>query len=134
MGHSYWYFPGDPPIFDLMLDLGLLSLGPAVVAVIVGCRGLRRWQSYLFWIGAGGISAAAILIIPGAVIVAHRHGEAWSAVRSAIRQYSADISADVGTRPVPLSEDEFQALRARYLPEPVTIGLHGWGPVALRMA
>jgi hypothetical protein len=124
-----WNFPGDPPLFDL-----LLLLAPQNLAVIVPLYLWWRWRGRrpaLHVVGMLGMFWAAVTVV-SLLGVVERHSPRWSGVRAAIRGHADAIAADAGG-PRLLNDQEFESLRQRHLPQPVPVQLTGFGTVHLRM-
>jgi hypothetical protein len=134
MWSGYWYFPGDPPIFDLLFDVGIVLSACGAAASLLMRRRKHLWARIAFGVAILVLFIGTAGVLPGAIVIGYRHGSAWGEVRGAIREYGARITAAAGSRSSPLSREEFDALRQRYVPTPVVLQLQGWGPVKLRMA
>lgn len=129
-----WNFPGDPPFFDLLL----YAAGVTTMLNAVSVAATTRW-----WPGPGRIarraSRLAFFVSVGLCCLsfgalAERHSARWAAVRQGIRSYGDRVAAAAGGRDRVLSAEEFGRLKARLMPEPVPVGLPGFGEVHLRMA
>ena len=95
MEHSYWYFPGDPPVLDLLLDVGLLVLALGIVLFVVAFL-LRARERLLVRIASFVIAILGLaMATPGAVVVGYRHSDTWEPARSAIRHYDRVIGEAV---------------------------------------
>jgi hypothetical protein len=131
-----WYFPGDPPYFELALApavLGLTIAGGSLWAQHVGVPRELRSKSLL--VGAAVASflcTASLLVAIGGI--AFRQGPAWREVRRGIQTYGAAIGADVGDRGRVITPVEGILLRDRHMPRPVAVALPGFGTVHLRLA
>jgi hypothetical protein len=124
-----WNFPGDPPLFDVLVYLALLNL-------------VLSAPLYLWWRWRGrrpDLHIVGLLVVFWVAItltsllgVAERHDPRWRQVRATIREYGDVIAADAGGRRA-LEGQEFEALRERHMPRPVPVHLPGFGTVHLRM-
>lgn len=137
MRHTYWFFPGDPPIFDVLLIIGSL-IGALSLLIVLGSRAFRsRIRLVLLRVGITVAILSVAMVVPGAIVVGYRQTSAWAPLRSAIRHYDDLIWTEVRERgsQLPLSPQEFETLRSRFIPEPVAISLaDGAWTVHLRMA
>lgn len=129
-----WLAPGDPPVFDTLLQLGLVPVAGAAIAWAATAWMWRGDKSPVFRTARASFVLSAALVVIGGLGVAERHGPRWSALRSAIRRHASEIDAAVGDRARVLSREEFDALRQRLLPKPEQVWLAGVGYVQLRMA
>ena len=129
--HNIWYFPGDPPVLDLALIPASAALLFGVVAILSlreqasrrlgACARLScLWAFVVFVFCLGGIG--------------FRFTPAWKEVREGIRHYGDQIAAEVGSRHRVLTTTEFEDLKAKYMPQPISVRLSGFGTVNLRMA
>ncbi len=129
--HNIWYFPGNPPVLDLALipasaallfGVGaILSLRERASPRLVACaRASCLWAFVVFVFCVGGIG--------------FRFTPAWKEVRDGIRHYGEQMAAEVGSGDRVLTTTKFEHLRAKYMPQPVSVRLAGFGTVSLRMA
>ena len=128
-----WNFPGDPPLFDVLLyPAGMATVVNAPVWLIT-----KRWwdrTSAVRTVSRTSVSVSLALFVVAAAGIAERHDARWSAIRTGIRQYGDEIAAAAGDPNKVLSHDEFVELKGRFLPTPVPVHLPGYGTVTLRMA
>lgn len=137
MKQSYWYFPGDPPVFDILPYLGALYAVLGCVLFLSTFMLVRRWRPVARWIALFLVGSGVVVALPGLVVIGHRHTSAWEPVRSAIRHHARVIGEAVREQrlTLPLSNVAFERLRAMYLPNDQVVHLAGWErPVRLRMA
>lgn len=137
MKQSYWYFPGDPPVLDLLPYLGALCALLGGVLFLCTFVLVRRWRLPARWIALFLAGLGVVVAIPGLVVIGHRHTSTWEPVRSAIRHYDQVIGEAVREQrlTLPRSSAAFERLRATYLPNDQIVHLAGWErPVKLRMA
>jgi hypothetical protein len=133
MNRTPWNAPGEPPLFELLLcGAGFLTAINLPLAVIARLRGQR--STYVFFYARLCLAVAAVMLIGSAAGILERHGRRWTAVRREMREYGDRIAAAAGDRNRPLTKEEFEQLRQRFLPQPVAVALPGHGTVRLRMA
>ena len=128
-----WLAPGDPPIFDMLVELGIV---PVVLSACAWCAS-QVWQGpgrLALRLARASFVVSATLVVVGALGVAERHGPRWSAIRSVIRHHATEIDEAVGGRGRVLSRAEFEATRQRFMPRPVPVWFAGVGFVLVRMA
>ena len=128
-----WNFPGDPPLFDLLISAaGIATMVNLPLAVIVGRRGQRR--GLVLSIPRLCSAVAVVMLIGSAAGILERHDARWRAVRNGIREYGDRIAAAAGDKNRVLTEEEFRRFHERFLPQPLPVALPGLGTVHLRMA
>lgn len=136
MRQSYWYFPGDGPVFDLLVDLGLVCFAVSILLFLVAFAVPVRWRYGVRWWSGIMVFVGLLVASPGLVIVGHRHTRAWEPARSAIRHYDQVIGETVREEglDLPLPRADFLRLKEQYLPEGRTVFLRGWErPVRVEM-
>jgi hypothetical protein len=135
LGDRPWNFPGDPPIFDLLIVPAALSSVLALTLWLVLRRSTKTTATRFL---ASGILAAAIFSAATcgacAAGILERHDARWTAVRRGIREYGDAIAAAAGDKHHVLTPDEFERLHERFMPKPIAVDLPGFGTVHLRMA
>jgi hypothetical protein len=128
-----WNFPGDPPLFDLLIyGAGIATMVNLPLAVIVGRFGQR--SGLVLSIPRLCSVLAVIMFIGSAAGILERQDARWRAVRNGIREYGDLIAAAAGDKNRVLTEEEFRRFRERFLPQPLPVTLPGYGTVHLRMA
>lgn len=129
-----WNFPGDPPLFDLLIyGAGVAALVNVPLALIVNrLRGHSR--GLILSIPRLSSAAALIMLFASAGGILERHDARWAAVRDGIRQYGDAIAKAAGSKDRVLTEQEFRRFHDQFMPQPVPVILRGYGTVHLRMA
>ena len=133
---SPWYFPGDPPVPDMLLHFGTLVAVTGLLALVFGSVLGGRIGRFTKRNGFGIVALGLFISLPGLVVVGYRHTSDWEPARSAIREYDRAIGAAVEEYgwSQPVSHEQFELLKARFLPDPQVIHLSGLErPVHLRM-
>lgn len=129
-----WNFPGDPPLFDLLI----YAAGIAAVSNLAAWLLVSRLRA-----GLGGLFASVprlcsilslAMFVGSAIGILERHGPRWAPIRTAIRQYGDVIAAAAGEKRRVLSHEEFEKLKSDFIPTPMPVRLPGYGTVTLRMA
>lgn len=128
-----WNFPGDPPVFDLLLyAAGIATIVNLPLAVVVARLGQR--SGLVLSIPRLCSAVAVIILIGSAAGILERHDARWRAVRNGIREYGDRIAAAAGDKNRVLTEEEFRQFRDRFLRQPLPVALPGYGTVHLRMS
>jgi hypothetical protein len=128
-----WNFPGDPPLFDLLIyGAAIATTVNLPLAVIVGRFGQR--SGLVLSIPRLCSALAVIMLIGSAAGILERQDARWRAVRTGIREYGDLIAAAAGDKNRVLTEEEFRRFHARFLPQPLPVTLPGYGTVHLGMA
>lgn len=128
-----WNFPGDPPLFDLLIySAGIATMVNLPLAVIVGRFGQRK--GLVLSIPRLCSALALVMFIGSAAGILERHDARWRAVRNGIREYGDLVAGAAGDKNRVLTEEEFRRFRERFLPQPLPVALPGYGTVHLRMA
>ena len=128
-----WNFPGDPPLFDLLIyGAGTATMVNLPLAVIVSRFGQRK--GLVPWIPRLSSALALVMLIGSAAGILERHDARWRAIRNGIREYGDLIAAAAGDKNRVLTEEEFRRFHKRFLPQPLPVALPGYGTVRLRMA
>jgi hypothetical protein len=96
MNLTPWNFPGDPPVFELLISGAVIvAVVNLPLAMIVGrfgqCSGLVLSTSRLC------SRLAVIVLVASAAGILERHDARWRAVRDGIREYGDLIAATAGT-------------------------------------
>jgi hypothetical protein len=134
MNPSPWNFPGDPPLFDVLIyGAGMATMVNLPLAGIVGRRFGQR-SGLILSIPSLCSALAVIMLIGSAAGILERHDARWRAVRTGIREYGDLIAAAAGDKNRALTEEEFRRFHTRFLPQPIPVTLPGYGTVHLRMA
>jgi hypothetical protein len=125
-----WNFPGDPPLFELLIWSG------GVLALV--CLPLwslcRKFLPRLAPVPKCGSIVSLAMIAVAILGILERHDGRWAAVRNGIRTYGDRIGAAAGDRRKTLSDEEYEHLKRTIMPNPVPVSLPGYGTVNLRMA
>ena len=128
-----WNFPGDPPLFDLVIyaaGIAAVINVPAwlVVRQLAGPRvppaSLPRLCSIL----------SLAMFATSVIGILERHDARWADIRNGIRRYGDAIASAAGDRNRFLSHEEFEKFKRDFMPTPVPVRLAGYGTVTLRMA
>jgi hypothetical protein len=129
-----WNFPGDPPLFDLLIyAAGIAAVINVPVWLLVSrlSAGLRGPFASLPRL----CSIASLAMFVGAAVgILERHDARWAAIRNGIRQYGSEIAAAAGDKNRVLSREEFDKFKRTFIPTPVPVRLPGYGTVTLRMS
>jgi hypothetical protein len=138
---SLWYFPGDPPVFDLLLAAALIVLlAAALTLALCGYWRKKRRQhesglvAVATGLGWGLVAFGVLLFLPAAVVIGHRHVGQWANVRELLLHYNAEVASNLGgRRDIPM-QDYAQLDRKLFGGEPVTYSFRGLArPVRLRL-
>jgi hypothetical protein len=133
---NIWYFPGDPPFFDVSIIPSTVALAISGGTVLLTRGSNDRPHFY----GLCRLAAATTLALSVAVMslclsgIGFRFTPPWRDVRVGIREYGDRIATAAGNKNRVLSTMEFESLRQEYMPVPVDISMPGYGIVQLRMA
>jgi len=128
-----WNFPGDPPLFDLLVVAAAIAAAVNLpLAIVVNRFGPRR--GLVLSLPRTCATLAMILFVISAAPILERHDARWREVRNGIRQYGDAIAAAAGSQGRLLTEEEFHRLHDQFMPEPIPVTLRGYGIVRLRMA
>jgi hypothetical protein len=128
------YFPGDPPLRDLLFDMLVLGASLAGIAwlslrLVVPQAGRKVRRAF------GVLSIACLLgAVPASWVVIQRHTGAWQELRVVLRTRAAAIRADVADPDAILTPEQFQSLRTKHVPQAVPVELPGYGIVHVRMS
>jgi hypothetical protein len=131
-GERPWNFPGDPPVFDLLIIPATLAVGMSLPLWLLFHRaevtGVLRWVTSL----AATVSLAICVLCAAGIL--ERQDPRWSPIRNGIRRYGDAIAAEAGSKDRVLTAEEFKRFHDKYLPRSVPVQLRGYGEVRLRMA
>jgi MFS family permease len=131
---SIWYFPGDPPVFEMLAMLSLLVLGG--LAVVGGAvllmtfpRRMRRLRRKLLILVSALMTPFAVLFLGTALGICSRNFGEWADLKALIRQYSDLVAAEIekGEDPRQMAFLELKllsptpAFKFRSLKEPVRL-------------
>jgi len=126
-----WNFPGDPPLFDLLIYGAAFS---AIVNIPLALIVSRLGQGRVLSIPRLCSIAAVMMLIGSAAGILERHSPRWRPVRDGIRHYGDLIDAAAGNKRHVLTNEEFDRFHERFMPQPIAVMLPGYGTVHLRMA
>lgn len=129
-----WNFPGDPPLFDLLIYATGIAL---VVNVPVWLLARRLWLGRARFVSRLSRSCSIVslvMFLAAAAGILERHTFRWAEIRSGIREFGDEIATAAGDRGRVLTQAEFAELKRRFVPTPVPVRLPGYGTVTLRMA
>jgi hypothetical protein len=129
-----WNFPGDPPLFDLLIFAGAIAAVVNLpVALLVGR--LRGHSSTLILLIPRLCAAVAVvMLLVSAAGILERHDARWAQIRNGIRLYGDRVAEAAGDKDRVLTEEEFKRFHDKFMPQPVAVRLTGYGTVHLRMA
>lgn len=118
---SVFYFPGDPPLLDIIFELSVILLVALIIATAL--TRIIRSSSWTGWLLRRGLLLVAIVplvgVLAGGCVIANRHFGEWRQLSSQLR-LSRDLAraaADEGRSllavelPPQLSEFRFSSLR-----------------------
>jgi hypothetical protein len=131
-----WYFPGDPPFFDL----ALLVSGPSAVVTSLLWLATKRVVGYrprLRWLRTAGTvvwCTTLVVVMTCMAGIAFRFTPGWRELRRTIRSYGDVVAHAAGGTDRTLTEDEFERFRRQYMPKAVPVMLEGYGTVYVRMS
>jgi len=128
-----WNFPGDPPLFDLLLVAVAIAAAVNLPLAVIVDR-LRPRRSLVLSLPRTCATVAMIVFVICAAPILERHDARWRAVRYGIRQYGDAIAAAAGNKDRVLTEEEFHRFHDQFMPQPIPVTLPGYGTVHLRMA
>jgi hypothetical protein len=117
------YFPGDPPIADVVLECGAAVVAYAamglVVAFVAGHYANTPLLRYVRMVGSGGLVLAVVGLAPVAAEVGKRQFGEWAELKSILGQNEAIVHQLVGREGGQLSEAEYEKARAWFQQNPV---------------
>src|SRR5262245_43305855 len=118
-------FPGDPPLFDLLIVPVAFASCVSVPLCAVIARLRRPNPRGLSSLGAPSAAASVVVFAICAGVILERQDARWAAVRNGIREYGDAIGAAAGDRDRTLTSEEFEGLKQRLMPRPVSVDLRG---------
>jgi hypothetical protein len=130
---SPWNFPGDPPLFDLLVPAAAMGAGLNVPLWLLS-RKLRGSPVSVRLISQLCSIASLTLLVVAGLGILERQAPRWSPLRQGIRHYGDAIATAAGDKHRVLSHEEFEIFKQQFIQTPVTVDLFGYGRVRLRMA
>lgn len=97
---SIWYFPGDPPVFEMLAMLCLFALGGLAVVcslvflVTLSEKTSRLRRTLLIWLSVS-MTPFAVILFGAAVGISKRHFGEWARLKSLLQQYSSLVAAEI---------------------------------------
>jgi hypothetical protein len=97
---SIWYFPGDPPVFEMLATLSLLALG----GLAVGCCMVflvthpgktRRFRRKLLIVCSALMTPFAIIFLGAVLGIGRRHFGEWAELKATIQKHSDIVAAEI---------------------------------------
>jgi hypothetical protein len=129
-----WNFPGDPPLYDLLIYAGAIAAAVNLPLALLVRRYAGQSRGYLSLIPRLCAIVGVVIFVGSAAGILERQDARWAAVRNGVRRYGDTIAAASGDKHRVLSHEEFQRLKEQFMPGSVPVLLPGYGMVQLRMA
>ena len=129
-----WNFPGDPPLFDLLIYAGAITAMVNLPLAFLVKRLAGQSRRLLGSIPRLCAIVGVVMFVGAAAGILERQDARWAAVRNGIRQYGDAVATASADKHRVLSHEEFEQFKKQFMPRSVPVLLPGYGMVQLRMA
>lgn len=97
---SIWYFPGDPPVFEMLAMLSLfvlggLAVGGVMVFLMTHSGRARRFRRKLLILFSALMIPFAIVFMGAVLGISRRHFGEWADLKAMIQEHSDIVAAEI---------------------------------------